>query len=219
MSPADPARVVRYSEASVPTERGDEHFVVYRERAGRKETAGQPTPEPLEHVGVVVGDVSSGEPVLVRIHSECMTGEVFGSLKCECGPQLELALDRIHVAGSGVLVYLRQEGRGIGLGNKLRAYALQESGADTVDANTRLGFPADARSYGVAVAILQDLGVQNVRLMTNNPDKVAALEAAGYQVTRQAHLIPAGEHNRAYLETKGQRFGHWVSSPDDRERG
>jgi GTP cyclohydrolase II len=150
-----------------------------------------------------------GKPPLVRLHSECLTGDVFGSLKCDCGPQLKEALTLIGDAGSGVLLYLRQEGRGIGLANKLRAYALQDRGLDTVDANLRLGFADDERDYAHAAAILQALGIDEVRLLTNNPNKVAALEAEGIKVAeRVAHHMSANPHNADYLAVKRSKSGH-----------
>jgi GTP cyclohydrolase II len=161
-----------------------------------------------EHVALLVG-AFGGEPPLVRLHSECLTGDVFGSLKCDCGPQLKEALRIIGDSGGGVLLYLRQEGRGIGLANKIRAYALQDRGLDTVDANRRLGFADDERDYGHAAAMLRALGIERVRLLTNNPAKVAGLEAAGIAVAeRVAHQMPANPHNADYLATKRKRSGH-----------
>ena len=161
-----------------------------------------------EHVALVVG-AFGGEPPLVRLHSECLTGDVFGSLKCDCGPQLREALRIIGAAGGGVLLYLRQEGRGIGLVNKVRAYSLQDRGLDTVEANLRLGFADDERDYGHAAAMLAALGITEVRLLTNNPAKVAGLEAAGVKVVeRVAHQMPANPHNADYLATKRKRSGH-----------
>jgi len=161
-----------------------------------------------EHVALVIG-AFAGKPPLVRLHSECLTGDVFGSLKCDCGPQLKEALRIIGEAGGGVLLYLRQEGRGIGLANKLRAYALQDRGLDTVDANRRLGFADDERDYGHAAAMLRALGIDRVRLLTNNPDKVSGLERAGIAVAeRVAHQMPANPHNADYLATKRKRSGH-----------
>jgi GTP cyclohydrolase II len=163
-----------------------------------------------EHVALVVG-AFGGKPPLVRLHSECLTGDVFGSLKCDCGPQLKEALRIIGAAGGGVLLYLRQEGRGIGLANKLRAYALQDRGLDTVDANRRLGFADDERNYGHAAAMLRALGIDEVRLLTNNPNKVAGLEAAGICVVeRVPHHMPANPHNADYLATKRKKSGHLV---------
>ncbi len=167
------------------------------------------TPESAgEHVALLLGQ-PTGSPPLVRLHSECLTGDVFASLKCDCGPQLQAALAKIAQSGWGILLYLRQEGRGIGLINKLRAYALQDQGFDTVDANTRLGFPVDARNFGTAARMLQLLGQDKVLLLTNNPAKVAGLEAAGVTVIEQvAHALPANPHNQHYLDTKRDRTGH-----------
>ena len=161
-----------------------------------------------DHVALLVG-AFGGKPPLVRLHSECLTGDVFGSLKCDCGPQLKEALSLIGTAGGGVLLYLRQEGRGIGLANKLRAYALQDRGLDTVDANLRLGFSDDERDYAHAAAMLRSLGIEEVRLLTNNPNKVAALEAEGIKVAeRVAHHMPANPHNADYLAVKRSKSGH-----------
>jgi GTP cyclohydrolase II len=166
------------------------------------------TDDGAEHVALVVG-AFGGRPPLVRLHSECLTGDVFGSLKCDCGPQLREALRIIGAEGGGVLLYLRQEGRGIGLANKLRAYALQDRGLDTVDSNRRLGFADDERDYGHAAAMLEALGISEVRLLTNNPAKVEGLEEAGIAVAeRVAHHLPANPHNADYLSTKKQRSGH-----------
>ena len=161
-----------------------------------------------EHVALVVG-AFGGKPPLVRLHSECLTGDVFGSLKCDCGPQLKEALRILGKEGGGVLLYLRQEGRGIGLGNKLRAYALQDRGLDTVDANRRLGFADDERNYGMAAAMLRALGIDRVRLLTNNPGKMAGLEREGIEVVeRVAHHMPANPHNADYLAAKRKKSGH-----------
>lgn len=167
------------------------------------------TPEsPDEHVALLIGQ-PTGAPPLVRLHSECLTGDVLGSLKCDCGPQLHAAIHAIAESGWGILLYLRQEGRGIGLINKLRAYALQDQGFDTVDANTRLGFAVDARDFGVAGRMLKLLGQDRVRLLTNNPEKVAGLEAAGIAVAeRVPHRLPPNPHNERYLATKRDRTGH-----------
>lgn len=165
---------------------------------------------PEEHVALILGRRNESVPV-VRLHSECLTGDVFGSLKCDCGPQLHGALDAIAGADWGVLLYLRQEGRGIGLINKLRAYQLQDQGFDTVDANTRLGFPVEARDFGVAARMLDLLAIPAVRLMTNNPEKVRRLEAAGVRVVeRLPLLLPANPHNARYLATKRDRTGHII---------
>ena len=161
-----------------------------------------------EHVALVIG-AFAGQPPLVRLHSECLTGDVFGSLKCDCGPQLDEALRILGEAGGGVLLYLRQEGRGIGLANKIRAYALQDQGADTVDANRRLGFVDDARDYRIAAGMLEALKIDRVRLLTNNPNKVAGLEDAGIDVVeRVAHHLPTNPHNADYIATKKARSGH-----------
>jgi GTP cyclohydrolase II len=161
-----------------------------------------------EHVALVIGQ-PDGRPPLVRLHSECLTGDVLGSLKCDCGPQLHAALREIEAAGWGILLYLRQEGRGIGLVNKLRAYALQDQGFDTVDANTRLGFAVDARDFRVAARMLDLLGQRRVRLLTNNPAKVIGLEGAGIRVVeRVPHHLPPNPHNERYLATKRDRTGH-----------
>ena len=163
-----------------------------------------------EHVALVLGDVASGEPVLTRVHSECLTGDVFASERCDCGPQLEEALTTVAKEGRGVVIYLRgHEGRGIGLVAKLQAYQLQDGGRDTVDANLDLGLPADARHYGTATQILKDLGVRSVRLLTNNPAKVSSLEDYGIAVTERVPLTPhPSDHNLAYLLTKRDRMGH-----------
>ena len=161
-----------------------------------------------DHVALLVG-AFGGKPPLIRLHSECLTGDVFGSLKCDCGPQLKEALRLIGTAGGGVLLYLRQEGRGIGLANKLRAYALQDRGLDTVDANLRLGFADDERDYAHAAAILRALGIEEVRLLTNNPTKVHALEREGIKVVeRVAHHMPSNPHNADYLAVKREKSGH-----------
>ncbi len=161
-----------------------------------------------DHVALVIGDRDGSVPI-VRLHSECFTGDVLGSLKCDCGPQLHTALATMADAPWGVLLYLRQEGRGIGLVNKLRAYQLQDQGFDTVDANTRLGFPVEARDFGVAAQMLRLMGIERVRLMTNNPEKVARLEAAGIDVAERLPLVlPANPHNADYLATKRRRTGH-----------
>jgi len=196
--------VVRYSEATIPTHHGMVTVVVYRE-VGRRQ-------DEREHMAIVAGPLdklASGEPVLGRVHSECWTGETLGSLKCDCREQLDRAVAAIEEAGRGVIVYLRQEGRGIGLGNKIRAYALQAEGADTVEANEQLGFAPDLRSYDLAADILRDLGVESVALMTNNPDKCAGLEKAGISVSeRVPHWGGPNEHNRDYLEVKRSKMGH-----------
>jgi len=197
--------VERYAESDLPTGVGTFRILVYR--AVDK-----------DHVAMVFGDVRSdgGEDVLTRVHSECFTGEVLGSKRCDCREQLDRALERIAEEGRGVLVYLRQEGRGIGLANKIRAYALQDQGIDTVDANLALGFDADGRTYEVAAAILRDLGVASVRLLTNNPEKVHGLEQAGLQVRAQVpHWVEGNEHSADYLRTKKLKLGHIDDGPGD----
>tara|TARA_Y100001968_G_scaffold77438_1_gene68714 strand:+ start:228 stop:1901 length:1674 start_codon:yes stop_codon:yes gene_type:complete len=165
-----------------------------------------------EHIAIVKGDLKNlKEPVLVRMHSECLTGDAFGSLRCDCRPQLEAALARISLEGEGVVVYLRQEGRGIGLVNKLKAYSLQDSGLDTVEANEKLGFPADLRNYGVGAQILTDLGIKRLKLLTNNPRKIAGLGGYGLEVESRVPLVICpGDHNAAYLEVKRQKLGHMI---------
>lgn len=168
------------------------------------------TVDGVEHIALVAGDLGEGEDVLVRVHSECLTGDVFHSLRCDCGPQLEASLQRVSEVGRGVVIYLRgHEGRGIGLLSKLRAYELQERGRDTLDANLELGLPADSRDYAAGAQMLQDLGVRSLRLMTNNPEKTAALVRHGLRVTgREPMPVQAGEHNLRYLRTKRDRMGH-----------
>ncbi len=164
-----------------------------------------------DHVVILKGEIGDGRDMLVRIHSACLTGDALGSLRCDCGPQLHRALARIEEAGRGIVLYHREEGRGIGLVNKLRAYALQDKGYDTYDANVALGFAADGREYSVPAAMLGKLGVVSVRLMTNNPGKVEALERHGIRVTeRVPHELPPHRHNLEYLETKKERFGHFL---------
>jgi 3,4-dihydroxy 2-butanone 4-phosphate synthase/GTP cyclohydrolase II len=189
--------VLRGGESVVRTERGTFRMLAYRDGEGR------------EHLAVVKGAVRGRRAVLCRVHSECLTGEVFRSRRCDCGPQLDLALERVEAAGSGVVVYLRQEGRGIGLVNKIRAYALQDAGADTVEANEALGFPGDLRRYDVAAEILRDLGVRSVVLMTNNPEKLSGLREAGFPVdSRVPHVVEPTGDNAHYMETKRVKMGH-----------
>lgn len=191
--------VRREAETRLPTAFGD--FTAYGYRS---------TVDGVEHIALVAGELADGEDVLVRVHSECLTGDVFGSLRCDCGPQLHASLERIADEGRGVVLYLRgHEGRGIGLLPKLRAYQLQEDGHDTLDANLELGLPADARDYAAGARILTDLGVRSLRLMTNNPDKTAALVRHGLKVNgREPMPVQAGEHNLRYLRTKRDRMGH-----------
>jgi GTP cyclohydrolase II len=210
----------RYAEADLPTAFGPFRLYVYRAVDGAN-TKLRGSPGGIsggggaeEHMAIVRGDVSRGGSVLCRVHSECWTSEVLGSLKCDCREQLDRALEKIAAEGSGVVVYLRQEGRGIGLGNKVRAYELQNRGADTVEANLRLGFEADARSYDLAAEILGDLGVTSVRLLTNNPLKIAGLEAAGVKVVdRISHWVGENQHNAGYLAVKRRKMGHHADVP------
>lgn len=168
-----------------------------------------------EHIAVVKGDIEGQRDVLVRLHSECLTGDAFGSLRCDCRDQLEAALGLIEKAGRGVVLYLRQEGRGIGIRDKIRAYALQDQGLDTVDANLALGLPSDRRDYAVAAHMLAALGIGSVQLLTNNPDKVRQLRAHGVVVSRRVpHQLPDNPHNRAYLRTKARRSGHELTFDD-----
>ena len=171
--------------------------------------AWRPSDGGKEHLAIVVGEIDPTEPVLIRLHSECFTGDLLGSLRCDCGLQLRGAITELAKQGSGVLLYLAQEGRGIGLVNKLRAYELQDDGFDTIDANEQLGFDADERIYAPAATMLTRMGIKRVRLMTNNPQKIAQLERYGIEVTeRVAHSFPANGHNENYLRTKAERAGH-----------
>lgn len=166
-----------------------------------------------EHVALIKGEISGTEPTLVRVHSECLTGDVFGSRHCDCGAQLGLAMDMMEKEGKGVLLYLRQEGRGIGLVNKIRAYALQAQGLDTAEANEKLGLPTDLRQYGIGAQILKDVGLCNIRLLTNNPKKIAGLNGYGLHVMEQLPLEikKLSEKQKRYLETKKRKFGHWIT--------
>ncbi|QQR90423.1 MAG: GTP cyclohydrolase II [Myxococcales bacterium] len=197
---AEEALVQRYASAEMPTEYGMLRVVVYQERDSLK-----------EHCAIVSGDIDKQDDVLLRVHSECLTGEVLHSLKCDCREQLDMALSLIAKSKKGAVLYLRQEGRGIGLCNKIRAYALQEQGHDTVDANRMLGFDDDMRSYEVASAMLADLGVKSIALLTNNPDKVTALRKDGVRISKRVPMsVEPNDHNRGYLETKRKRMGHLI---------
>lgn len=191
--------VERVAEAKLPTEYGEFRVIGYRNRL-----------DGVEHVALVCGDISDGEQVLTRVHSECLTGDVLGSMRCDCGPQLHAAMSAVGSEGRGVVLYLRgHEGRGIGLLHKLRAYQLQDSGRDTVDANLDLGLPMDARDYGMGAQILADLGIQSMRLLSNNPAKRAGLEGYGLQISERVPLVvEPNEHNIGYLQTKAARMGH-----------
>lgn len=191
--------LARVAEAAVPLEDAERTRIV----------AFRPTDGGPEHLAIVIGDPAPGQPVLARLHSECFTGDLLGSLRCDCGPQLRGAIKEIAAAGQGIVLYLAQEGRGIGLMNKLRAYRLQDGGLDTVDANTVLGFDADERVYLPAASMLRQMGFSQVRLMTNNPDKMAQLARCGVEVVeRVPHIFPANGHNEAYLRTKAEKSGH-----------
>lgn len=190
--------VHRVAEAKLPTKHGDFTIMAYKS-----------TIDTDEHVALVIGDVTTPEPVLVRVHSECLTGDVFGSLRCDCGEQMAMAMQAIANEGRGVFLYMRQEGRGIGLHNKLRAYALQDQGVDTVEANELLGFAADLRDYGIGAQILADIGLERIRLLTNNPRKVVGLEGHGLKVAETVPIVvPPNSYNAAYLKVKGAKMGH-----------
>lgn len=190
--------VRRVAEARLPSEFGDFSIVVYENTVDGK-----------EHVAIVKGTIDSTVPTLVRVHSECLTGDIFGSRRCDCGPQLQTALEHIEREGSGVVLYMRQEGRGIGLINKIKAYALQEQGLDTVEANVELGFQPDPRDYGIGAQILYDLGVRQMRLMTNNPQKRVGIQSYGLEVTELVPLeITPNLDNEDYLRTKRDKMGH-----------
>ena len=194
--------VTRVAAAKLPTEYGVFDIVAYEDSVDGK-----------THVALVHGDIGRGENVIVRVHSSCVTGDIFHSSRCDCGPQLDTAMRRIVHEGRGVLLYLDQEGRGIGLANKIRAYSLQDEGFDTVEANERLGFPADRREYGVSVRMLLDLGVSSVRLLSNNPRKLAGVTGDGLSVSERIPLeIPASEFTRRYLKTKKEKLGHELTS-------
>ena len=196
--------VERVAEARLPTAHGEAKAVAYKSSV-----------DAAEHVALVFGDVTTDEPVLVRVHSECLTGDVLGSLRCDCGLQRDFAIKAIAEEGRGVFLYMRQEGRGIGLHNKIRAYALQDNGADTVEANKQLGFPPDLRHYGIGAQILVDLGVRNMRLLTNNPKKVVGLESYGLQLTERVPIVvESNPENLHYLETKRDKLGHLFDALD-----
>jgi len=200
--------VHRVAEANFPTKYGEFIAIAYKSDIDAD-----------EHLALVMGDVSANEPVLVRVHSECVTGDVFGSLRCDCGEQIALAMRRIAEERRGVFLYMRQEGRGIGFHNKIRAYALQDKGLDTVEANLSLGFAADLRDYGIGAQILAELGLHEIQLLTNNPKKVIGLEGYGLKVVETLPIIAStNPHNRRYLETKRKKLGHLleVSNPADK---
>lgn len=193
--------IIRESEADLPTKHGDFKMIGYTNRLNGK-----------HHVALVKGDVSTDEPVLVRVHSECLTGDAFGSRRCDCGEQLDYALKAIQKEGRGVLVYMRQEGRGIGLINKIKAYNLQDKGMDTVEANIALGFEDDLRNYGIGAQILADLGAKKLRLMTNNPKKISGLSGFGLEVVERVSIqLNHNEKNEDYLKTKKDKMGHLLN--------
>ncbi len=196
--------VQKVAEAKLPTKYGNFKVIAYKS-----------TTDPDEHLAMVMGDVNTNEPVLVRVHSQCLTGDVFHSMRCDCGEQIEMAMKRIAEEGRGVVLYLRQEGRGIGIHNKIKAYALQDKGMDTVEANLSLGFKDDERDYGIGAQILADLGIRNMRLMTNNPKKGSGLESYGLKITEQLPLTTKpNKYNRRYLQTKQKKMGHLLTIVD-----
>jgi 3,4-dihydroxy 2-butanone 4-phosphate synthase/GTP cyclohydrolase II len=199
--------VQKVAEAKLPTKYGEFIAMAYRS-----------TVDAAEHVALVKGDILDEEPVLVRVHSECLTGDVFESLRCDCGDQVTMSLQSIAKEGRGVFLYMRQEGRGVGFHNKLRAYALQDQGMDTVEANIALGFPPDLRDYGIGAQILADIGLHNIRLLTNNPKKVVGLESYGLRIVETVPLLaPSNPYNIHYLETKQKKLGHLLGIQEERD--
>jgi 3,4-dihydroxy 2-butanone 4-phosphate synthase/GTP cyclohydrolase II len=195
--------VHRVAEAKLPTKYGEFTIIAYKSDVDAD-----------EQVALVMGDTSGDEPVLVRVHSECLTGDVFGSMRCDCGEQIELGMKAIAKEGRGVFIYMRQEGRGIGFHNKIRAYALQDQGLDTVEANLSLGYPADLRDYGIGAQIMADLKLKKIRLLTNNPKKVISIEGHGLEVVQQVPIVTVpNPYNRRYLETKKTKMGHLLEVP------
>ena len=194
--------IERVAEARLPSKYGEFKIVAYRSAV-----------DPGEHIALTIGDWTENDPVLSRIHSECLTGDVFGSLRCDCGEQMDLALQTLGQAGTGALLYMRQEGRGIGLHNKIKAYSLQDTGLDTVDANNQLGFDSDLRHYDIAAQMLLDLGIKKIRLLTNNPKKVVGLTGLGVEIVDRVEIeVPPNDENLDYLETKKTRMGHFLGS-------
>ncbi len=193
--------VVVVSVADFPTAYGKFSIIGFVNNRDRK-----------DHIVILKGEVGDGENILTRVHSACLTGDALGSLRCDCGPQLHRALELIEKEGRGAVLYHQEEGRGIGLVNKIRAYALQDGGYDTLDANVALGFLADGRNYRVAAEMLKKIGIKSIRMLTNNPEKVSEMEANGIRVSERVnHELPTHEHDRAYLETKKERFGHLLN--------
>jgi 3,4-dihydroxy 2-butanone 4-phosphate synthase/GTP cyclohydrolase II len=196
--------VHRVAEAKLPTKYGEFTAIAYKSDV-----------DPNEHLALIFGDITNGGPVLVRAHSECLTGDVLGSLRCDCGEQLDKAMEMIATEGRGAIIYLRQEGRGIGFHNKIKAYALQDKGMDTVEANLSLGFPADKRDYGIGAQIMADLGLHDIRLLSNNPKKTIGLESYGLKVVETVPIVcQPNEYNLFYLQTKKKKMGHKLDLPD-----
>ncbi|MGY8671704.1 MAG: GTP cyclohydrolase II, partial [Verrucomicrobiia bacterium] len=192
--------IERIEVVKMPTDYGEFNLHLYRS-----------TIDGQNHIALVKGKVDGRAPVLVRVHSECLTGDVFGSRRCDCGPQLQQAMKQVDDAGAGVIVYMRQEGRGIGLPAKIQAYKLQEEGLDTVEANRRLGYPMDLREYGLGAQILVDLGIKKIKLLTNNPKKVVGLEGYGLEIVKQVPIkVKPNPHNKKYLKTKKEKMGHLI---------
>ncbi len=193
--------LIKGTEVKLPTEYGDFNLIPFIQKSNG-----------LEHVALTKGSWEEDDQVLVRVHSSCVTGDIFGSFKCDCGNQLHEAMKMVQKEGKGIIIYLNQEGRGIGLYNKMKAYKLQEQGLDTVEANVELGFKEDERDYGVGAGMLHSLGVRNLRLITNNPVKKAGLEGYGMKIVETIHLeVPTNKHNQFYLETKRDKMGHFLN--------